>query len=130
MFQITKYLLTTCEDNSRTWSIHVRHLCKIYNMKDPLVLLQEPVWSKQSWKAYTNTMVTSYYEKKLREEASANSKMSYLDVSLTGLNGKPHHILEGVLSTYEVQKLRIHVKMLCQDSVSYTHLTLPTKRIV
>ena len=119
MFQIIKYLLTTCEDNSRTWSIHIRHLCRKYKMKDPLVLLQEPAWSKQSWKTYTNTMVISHHEKKLREDASTNSKMGFLNVSLSGLKRKPHHILEGIFSTYEVQKLRIHVKMLCQDYLTY-----------
>ena len=88
-------------------------------MKDPLVLLQEDAWSNASWKTYTNTMVTSYHERKLRADASTNSRMGLLNVSITGLNGKPHHILDNVFSTYEVQKLRIHVKMLCQDYLTY-----------
>ena len=124
IFQITKYLLTTSEDNSRTWSIHIRHLCRLYKMKDPLVLLQEDAWSRESWKNYTLTMVTAHHERKLRDDASTNSKMGLLNVSITGLNGKPHHILEGVFSTYEVQKVRIHVKMLCQDYLTYGTLAI------
>ena len=79
-------------DNSRTWSVHVRHLCRIYGMKDPLVLLQEDAWSKATWKTYTSTMVTSYHERKLREDALVNSPMSLLNISLIGLTGKPYYL--------------------------------------
>ena len=107
------------QDNSRTWCVHIRHLCRIYSMKDPLVLLQEEVWSKGAWKSYANTKVVTYHEKKLRQEASTNSRMSLLNVSLHGLQGKPHHILENIFTTDDAKKLRIHVKMLCQDYLTY-----------
>ena len=121
-YKILKYLLTMSPDNSRTWSIHVRHICRIYGMKDPLVLLQENAWSQATWKAYTNTLVTSHHEKKLRQDASTNSKMSLLNISLSGLTGKAHYVMEDVFSADDVSKLRIHVKMLCQDYL--THGTL------
>jgi hypothetical protein len=118
-YNIVKYLLTMSSDNSRTWSIHLRHICKVYNMKDPFVLLQEVAWPQETWKAYTKTLVTSYYEKKLRQDASTNSRMSLLNISLAGLTGKAHHVLEDVFSTDDVTKLRIHIKMLCQDYVTH-----------
>ena len=45
--------------------------------------------------------------------------MSLLDVSLTGLNGKAYYILEDIFSADDVTKLRIYVKMLTQDYVTY-----------
>ena len=47
-YNIVKYLLTMSSDNSRTWSIHLRHICRMYSMKDPLVLLQEDAWPQES----------------------------------------------------------------------------------
>ena len=130
MFCIAKHLLTMSENNSRTWCIHIRHLCKKYGMTDPLVLMQEKAWSKHAWKSYTTNKVTAFHEKTLREDASTNSKMSFLNVSLTGLNGKPHHIFEGIFSSYEVKKLRIHVKMLCQDYLTYGLLAVKSDSIL
>ena len=36
IYQIVKYLLETSSENSRTWSIHLRNLCHMYGIKDPL----------------------------------------------------------------------------------------------
>ena len=42
--QIVKYLLENSPDNSRTWSIHVRHLARQYGIPDTLDLLhQDPI---------------------------------------------------------------------------------------
>ena len=124
MYQICKYLLMMSPDNSRTWCVHVRHLCRIYGMKDPLVLLQEDAWSKATWKTYTSTMVTSYHERKLREDALVNSRMGLFNIALTRLTGKPYYVLENIFSSYEVKKVRIHIKMLCQDYLTYGTLAL------
>ena len=93
-------------------------------MKDLLVLLQEDAWTKDAWKKYTVTMVTSHHERELREAASTNSRMSLLNISLLGLNGKPHYILENTFTADDVKKLRIHVKMLSQDYLTYGTLAL------
>ena len=47
-YNIVKHLLTMSSDNSRTWSIHLRHICRIYKMKDPFVLLQEDAWPHET----------------------------------------------------------------------------------
>ena len=69
-------------------------------------------------------MVTSHHERKLREDASTNSRMSLLNISLLGLNGKTHYILENIFIVDEVRKLQIYVKMLSQDYLTYGTLTL------
>ena len=107
------------EDNSRTWSIHLRHLCRIYSITDPLKLMEEPAWTKGRWKTYTTTLVTTYHEKKLRETAINNSKMDLLNVAVTGLCGLPHPIMAGVDTTRDVKKLRPQIKMLAGDYLTY-----------
>ena len=64
-------------------------------------------------------MITVYYEKDLRTASIQNSKMRYLNVSIKGLNGRPHPALDNVLSSNQVQKMRAHVKMLCMDLYTY-----------
>ena len=51
--------------------------------------------------------------------AEDNSKMHYLNVGLTGLNGRHHPALGGIISTQEVKKCRIHLKMLAGDYFTY-----------
>ena len=41
IFQILKYLLQTSNENSRTWSIHLRHVSRQYGLPDPLELLEK-----------------------------------------------------------------------------------------
>ena len=57
-------------------------------------------------------MVTSHHDSKLREDASTNIRMSLHNISLLGLNGNPHYILENTFTVDEVKKLQIYVKML------------------
>ena len=40
MYEIVKYLLTSSNENSRTWSNYVRQLSKQYGLEDPLILLR------------------------------------------------------------------------------------------
>ena len=51
--------------------------------------------------------------------ASTNSKMSYLNVNIKGLNGRCHPALYGVSTTKKVAKLHAHVKLLCCDLYTY-----------
>ena len=37
IFEIVKYLLETSTENSRTWSINLRHISKMYGLEDPLI---------------------------------------------------------------------------------------------
>ena len=65
------------------------------------------------------TKITSYYEKSLRLMSSENSRMKYLNVSLSGLRGCHHPALSGIYTTKEVQKSRIHLKMMAGDFLTY-----------
>ena len=46
-YEVTKYLLKMSDNSSVTWSAHLRLLCMIYNLPDPLKLMNTPAWSKQ-----------------------------------------------------------------------------------
>ena len=58
-------------------------------------------------------------KKSLKALAENNSKMLYLNVSLTGLRGRHHPALADIITTQEVQKSRIHMKMLAGDYFTY-----------
>ena len=45
--------------------------------------------------------------------------MSFLNVSVTGLRGRHHPALSNQLTTSDVSKSRPHLKMLCQDYLTY-----------
>ena len=45
--------------------------------------------------------------------------MTYLNVSVSGLNGKRHPALSDMLTTRDVLKSRPHIKMLCKDYYTY-----------
>ena len=92
LFQLVKTLLSISTDNSRTWAVHVRHLARMYGLPDPLAMLESPPPSKNSWKGDITTIITSYHEKQMRSAANSNSKMEWLNVSMTGLQGKSHPI--------------------------------------
>ena len=116
--KVVKYLLQEAPDNSRTWSIYVRHLAKQYGLPDPLDLLNSAPMSKDSFKNMVMSKITSFHERNLRDRASNNSKMTFMNVATTGLNGRSHPILRDIITTADVKSAR---------PVSYTHLTLPTK---
>ena len=119
IFQIVKYLLETSSENSRTWAVHIRHLSQKYGLPDPLEYLRADPLVKSQYKENILTKISAYYEKSLRDNASNNSKMLYLNVSLSGLRGRHHPALAGIITTQEVQKSRIHLKMLAGDYLTY-----------
>ena len=61
IYQIVKYLLETSSENSRTWSIHLRNLCRMYGLKDPLENLKNDPPSKSSYKTEVNTKIQSFH---------------------------------------------------------------------
>ena len=119
IFKITKYLLENCPLNSHTWARHIKNLSVMYDMEDPLKLLCQPPPSKSEFRNIVHTKITVYHEKKLRAAAIKNSKMAYLNVSIKGLNGRPHPALSGIVTTQSVQKSRAHIKMLTDDLYTY-----------
>ena len=114
---MVKYILTMCDENSTTWSNHISIICLRYGLPSPLVLLDSPPWSKQSWKDLTVTRITAWHEREMRTLASQNSKMKYLNVQAIGLSGRPHPALHNIINTQDVAKLRSHLKFLTQDLV-------------
>ena len=57
-----------------------------------------------------------------RLRAARNSKLAFLNVQCTGLAGKPHPVLSGILTTQEVMRSRIHIKMLSGDYPCYYYI--------
>ena len=95
-------------------------LCKKYSLPCPLLLMQSPVCKHTDWKCLVKTRVTAWYERHLRQEASTNSKMTYLNVNLSGLSGLPHPALRGIRTTQDCKKLRIHIKFLSGDFLTWS----------
>ena len=119
---IVKYLFTTCDSTSLTWSAHLRLLFQMYSLPDPLTLLCIPLWSKDKWKIICKTKISSYHEAALRHQATRNSKLDFLNVQVQGLTGRPHPVLKSVLTTQEVLRSRAHLRMLAGDYPCFSYL--------
>ena len=122
IFQVIKHLLETAPKNSSTWAINLRHICKMYQLTDPLTWLQTDPLPKSEFKELVSTKITTFHESELRLSASRNTKMKYFNVSCQGLRGKHHPCLGNVVTANEVKKLRIHLKFMTGD-----YLTCQTK---
>ena len=110
--------------SSTTWSNHVQILCLKYDLPSPLSLLQRsPPVPEDIWKETIKAKITSWYEKELRSAAIANSKMQYLNVSLSGLSGHSHPVLHNILTTQDAKKLRLHLKFLTGDFMTNERLS-------
>ena len=51
---------------STTWSAHVRLFRRMYDLTDPLALMQHPPMSKLQWTTLVSFKVTVYHEADLR----------------------------------------------------------------
>ena len=103
------------DNSSLTWSAHLRIICQLYKLPDPLVLLSSPAWPSERWKSLVKISVTAHYESAWRSRAANNSRLGLLNVQTIGLSGRPHPVLSNILTTQEVMKSRIHIKMLAGD---------------
>ena len=119
MYEIVKYLTQHSTESSRTWSAHIRHLCRKYEMEDPFVSLCKDPPSKSVYKELVATRITAYYEKNLRQAASTNSQMEYLNVSTNGLRGRHHPSLSNMITSREVKLSRPHLKFLSGNYLTY-----------
>ena len=108
--------------NSVTWAAHIWTVFLLYSLPDPLHLLDTTPWSKERWKNHTHITVISYHEAALRARATRNVKLQYLNVSCSGLTGKPHPMLSWVQTTQDVVIARPHVKMLAGDYLCFAFL--------
>ena len=119
IYAIVRYLLENSATNSRTWSIHIRNLSEKYGLEDPFECLKRDPPQKSSYKELIQTKICAFYENSLRFSAENNSKMKYLNVSLSGLRGRRHPALSELVTTGEVKGARIHIKMLAGDYFTY-----------
>ena len=113
--KIVKYLLMMSDSSSLTWSAHLRIICQLYKLPDPLGLINSQAWPRARWISLAKTHVLVHHESTWREKAAANSRLSFLNVQTTGLTGRPHPVLSSILTPQEVTKSRIHIKMLAGD---------------
>ena len=116
---IVKYLTQHSTENSRTWSAQLRHLCDRYGLENPFILLCKDPPTKTEYKELVTTKITVYFENELRQLASTNSCMEYLNVSTFGLRGRYHPALSGMINTREVQQSRSHLKFLTANYLTY-----------
>ena len=68
--------------------------------------------------------MTVLHENELRKKSLTNSKMKYLNVQLSGLNGRAHPSLLHINTTQDARKLRPHLKFLAGDFLSGERLAL------
>ena len=122
VFEVLKYLLMMADSSSLTWSAHVRILFQMYKLPDPLELLDCQPWPKDTWKQHTKAAIISHHESTLRQTASRNMKLQYLNVQAIGLTGRIHPAIAWVLTTWDVYMVRPHIKMLAGDYLCYADL--------
>ena len=84
---------------------------KILNQDPPL---------KSEFKEFVMTKICAKHENELRLKAKQNSKLIYMNVSLLGLRGRLHPVLNGITTPEEVRKSRIHLKMFTGDYLTYS----------
>ena len=120
IYRIVEYLLQEAPENSRTWSIYLRNLSVKYGLPDPLEFMTSLSMKKTSFLNLDKTKITVYHETELRELASDNSKMNYLNVATKGLNGRHHPVLSSATTSKEVKELRPVLKMLTMDYYTYS----------
>ena len=120
VYKIVRYLLEEAPNNSRTWSIYVRNLAKQYGLADPLDMMNQELMSKENFKEMVTTKISAYHEEQQRNRATNNSKMVFLNVSVTGLRGKHHPVLSDVITTADVKAVRPVLKCLTSDYYTYS----------
>ena len=91
----------------------------MYLMEDPMICLTRDPPSKSEYKSYVRTKIYSYHERELRQKSLNNSCMKYFNVGALGLTGRIHPSISNIQNTSDVQKMRIHTKMLVGNYYTY-----------
>ena len=104
-------------------------MSKVWPSLSTLSLLQTPAWPKKDWDTLVKTRIVSWHERNLRNDAVSNSKMQFLNVQLYGLSGRSHPALQGIMTTQDAKKLRLHLKFLTCDFMSNKRLSLDQPNI-
>ena len=122
IFDMVLYIMKMAGPKSTCWAAHVRLLCQMYDLPDPLVLMQQPALSKLQWKTLVKTKITVYHETDLRLKAKNSESLEYFNVQLLGLNGRPYLAVLGIKDTRAASKMRAHIKFLTGDILSFDKL--------
>ena len=103
--------LVRAKPSIRSWFSQIRDICLQYFLPHPVTLLQDPL-SKLAFKSLVTKSVLSFWEAKLRDEASCLQSLIYFNPQFMSLN-KPHPLwLTAGSSPYEVIKTRVQATML------------------
>ena len=106
-----KHALLTANQASKSWFTNIRDICLLYGIPHPLYLLHSPL-SREAFKKLARSVVTDYWEQKLREEASLLSSLSYFHPVYHSLSS-PHPILwTPGANPHEVGKAVVQLRML------------------
>ena len=116
---MVKYLLECSNENSCTWSQHLRMISSQYGLEEPLNLLKRDPISKSSYKSDISVRIKAFHEQELRCQNINNEKLKYLNISVMGLSGRHHAAPSGLLTVMDVRKSRPHLKMLVGDFYTY-----------
>ena len=73
---------------------------------------------------FVDTKVTVYHENKLRTDALSHNRLKFLNIRLNGLSGRVHPTLQYIVTTDDVLKARVHLKMLAGDYPCNYNLSL------
>ena len=120
IYSIVKHLLENNCENSRTWSTHLRFLCSVYGLEDPLLSLQKDPPTKSQFKELINTRITAHFERELRKSASENSLMQYFNVSTLNLRGRHHPAISGLITARNINISKSHLKFLSGNYLTYS----------
>ena len=111
LFTRAKYALTVAPQSWKSWFSVIRDITLQYGLPHPLSLLEHPL-SKENFKKLAKSLVTNYWEIKLRNEAALLPSLVHFKPEFHSLH-TPHPILwTPRANPHEVAKAVIQLKML------------------
>ena len=106
-----RHVLTTSSPTSRSWFSQIREICLLYGFPHPLQLLEKPL-SKIAFKKLARSHIVDFWEKKLREECSPLTSLSYFKPAYHSLLHPHPMLLTAGPNPYEVAKSVVQCRML------------------
>ena len=102
LFTRAKLVLTSAPPSWKSWFTEIRDICLLYKLPHPLSLLENPL-SKDRFKKMAKSLVTDYWEKKLRRDAAPLPSLAYFKPELETLE----HILV-FCQYYDETRAKLH----------------------
>ena len=85
-----RHILTSAAPSAKSWFQQVRDLCSLYDLPEPLILLDNPP-NKKQFKARAKENIASYWHQVLAAEAKKLKSLKYFKPELYSLV-KPHYM--------------------------------------